>query len=225
MQRRDGARDDPMDVDTLATSLWKGSCSQVCWTCYTCETVGRRQAECWSVGETHGREVKCAWRSGGGGGSDATSHETCTGNGKGRDKAILDSSCGKSKGEGKIKARGSGHPRTGNSLEDDRAWRGSDEVEQCDEAEQNRDWLEETDHTGSEITVRFEETLDTRDLLTGALEIGASERDLSSPAVFEIIAFEGLSLAELPRQWETGKIEARGDRCAQTIECRMTGKK
>ena len=115
--------------------------------------------------------------------------------------------------EGNIKARGSGHPRTGNSLEDDRARRGSDEVEKCDEAEQNWDWPEETDHTGSEITVRFEETLDTRDLLTGALEIGASERDLSSLAVFEIIAGEGPShWLSFLRQWETGKIEGRGDR-------------
>ena len=60
-----------MDVDTLATSLWKGSCSQVVLERAT--LVKQLDADQRSVGlsgETHGRVVKCAWRSGGGSGSD-----------------------------------------------------------------------------------------------------------------------------------------------------------
>ena len=70
-----------------------------------------------------------------------------------------------------------------NSLEDDEEWRefGTENWHETDvwqDEKHNWDWPDQTDRT--EKTVRFEELLDARGLLTGALDIDNSEWNFSS---------------------------------------------
>ena len=73
--------------------------------------------------------------------------------------------------------------RNGNSLEGDGELRESEEAEhfrEMQDEELNWDCADQTDHSGTENTVRFEDMADTEGLTTIALEIGVSERDMSA---------------------------------------------